>query len=72
MSDKTLDFRYIVPPENSRTYIFPGGGEVRIEKVSAVCVRPGGSHRLETADGMKYIIPPGWLAIRLVVDAWTF
>lgn len=67
-----LSFTTITPPENSRTYVFPGGDEVRVENVAAVCVRPSGSHRLETTDGMKHIIQPGWLAIRLEIDAWTF
>lgn len=47
-------------PERSRTYVYAlkGGGEFRttLENVTAVCVRPSGTHRLETADGRKHIV----------------
>lgn len=57
--------------EQARTYVF-ASGEVRIEGVARVCVRASGTHRIETNDGTKYIVPSGWLAIRLEVDKWTF
>jgi hypothetical protein len=59
-------------PERKRTYLFPGGETVTIDNVIAVGVRSSGTHRVEAADGMKWIIPPGWLAICLDMDAWTF
>lgn len=63
-------------PERSRTYVFAikGGGFVNVNlmNVVAVCVRPSGTHRLETANGRKHIVPPGWLRIELDVDEWTF
>jgi hypothetical protein len=66
-----LKFVRLDPPEKRRTYVFPGC-RVGITDVVAVCVRPSGSHRLETADGMKWIIQPGWLAIEIDTPKWTF
>ncbi len=66
-----LQFTKLDPPERKRAYYFPGG-KVEIENVTAICVRQSGTHRIETASGEKYIINPGWFAIRLEVDAWTF
>jgi len=72
-----LEFTEITSPERSRTYIFPAEEgpalyEMKIEGVVRVCARPSGAHRLETADGSKYIVPAGWLAIKIDADAWSF
>lgn len=67
----SLEFTKLDPPERRRVYHFPGG-KVEIENVAAVCVRSSGTHRIETADGKKYIVNPGWLAIELDMDGWTF
>lgn len=56
--------------EKKRTYIFPSG-KVELLNVTAICVRPSGTHRLETQDGRKWIVNPGWLAIELDVQDWT-
>jgi len=66
-----LEFKKLSPTENKRTYHYPDG-KFTVENVSAVCVRPSGTHRLETATGQKYIVRAGWLAIELDMDAWTF
>ncbi len=66
-----IDFVKLNPPERRRTYHFPGG-KISVENVTAICVRPSGTHRLETSDGKKYIIPAGWMAVELDMDAWTF
>lgn len=58
-------------PERSRTYHYADHSRT-IKDVVAVCVRPSGSHRLETKDGHKWIVQPGWEAIEIDVDAWTF
>lgn len=58
--------------ERSRTYRYSDGCALRIENVALICVRPSGSHRLETKDGKKWIIPPGWIAIEIDTDEWTF
>jgi hypothetical protein len=60
-----------VTGEKSRTYFFPGG-PLRIESVVKLCVRDSGTHRIETADGKKYIVASGWSAIEIEADAWSF
>lgn len=66
-----LQFQKIDPPEVCRTYHF-ANGKFAISGIVSVCVRPSGTHRLETSDGRKYIVPAGWLAIELEVPNWTF
>ncbi len=58
-------------PERKRTYHYADGGKMEIFNVVALCVRPSGSHRLETKDGRKWIIAAGWMAIELDMDEWT-
>lgn len=58
--------------EQARTYIFPGG-KIRFERVSEICVRPSGTHRLNMADGKRAIVNSGWLAILIEAKVgWTF
>lgn len=67
-----LDFIELVVPERKRTYTYADGACLEFADVVRVCVRPSGTHRLETADGGKHIVPAGWLAMTLDVDEWTF
>lgn len=55
--------------EQARTYHFPDG-KLRIERVVRIAI-PGTTHRLETADGKKYIVRCGWHAIELEMEGWT-
>ena len=71
MTAPELEFKPVTAGEKSRTYIF-GSGKVRIENVERVCVRPSGGHRLETADGRKFIVNSGWLAIEIEAESWSF
>ena len=71
MNSEQLDFKPVTAGEKSRTYIF-GGGNVRIDNVERVCVRPSGGHRIETADGRKFIVNAGWLAIEIEAESWSF
>ena len=57
--------------EESRTYRFPDGSTVKVDKVARVCVRPSGTHRLETQDGRKFIVREGWNAIEIVAKEWS-
>ncbi len=66
----TMEFQELTNKEASRTYIF-SGGEVVVANVARICVRPSGSHRLETETGEKYIVPAGWLAIKVVAEKWS-
>jgi hypothetical protein len=69
---KKPEFVQLDPPENSRTYKFPGGESVTLTNVTAICIRKSGMHRLETSNGLKHIVPPGWLHIVIEVADWTF
>ena len=59
------------PAEKSRTYYFKDHF-VRLNNVTAVAVSDSGTHRIETADGKKHIVPSGWYHIALDVESWTF
>lgn len=56
--------------EDRRTYIYPDG-QFTVEGVVRLLVRPSGTHRLETADGRKFIVAAGWLAIEVVAKDWS-
>ena len=75
----------IDPPERSRTYIFPvfsplGGHptmvEMVIENVTAMYVSSTGHHYIESAHPngktKRAIIKPGWLAVKIDADDWSF
>lgn len=71
MNDE-LKFTKLDPPEEWREYLYPNGQVVRFENVTAICIRPSGSNRLEMADGTKAVILEGFLAVRFKATAWTF
>lgn len=64
----TLNFKDV--NERKRTYVFPNG-QVIIENVTQVAIS-NTTHRVENAEGMKFIIPSGWIAIVLDMDEWSF
>jgi hypothetical protein len=55
--------------EQTRIYHF-GNGTIRIPGVVRFAV-VNSTHRLETSDGRKFIIPPGWMAIELDAENWS-
>jgi hypothetical protein len=67
-----MEFKEITNGERSRTYIYSGNHELTIKNVVRVCVRPSGTHRLETKDGEKLIVAGGWMAIKIDADTWSF
>lgn len=52
----------LVAPEKKRIYV----------NVTHVKISDSGNHRLDTGDGWKHIVVPGWVAIDLEMDEWTF
>lgn len=60
-----------VKGERSRRYTF-ARGEVVVNNVVKLCVRPSGNHRLEDKDGKKYIIKGDWLSIEIDAESWDF
>lgn len=67
-----IDFVELVHPETYRKYTFPGDEVVELKDVVRIAVSKSGTHRLETADGKKHIVPTGWLHIEFEATAWTF
>jgi hypothetical protein len=68
-----LNFREITPPENRRSYIFPHNQRVIIEGPAKIAIADSGNHRIQTTTGERFIIPTGWLAIKIeTVGEWEF
>lgn len=67
----TEKFVTLSPSERKRTYHYSDGSNFAVANVERIYVRPSGTHRLETSDGRKWIVVPGWVAIELDVDEWT-
>lgn len=64
---------FIQVREQSRRYVFPNGEVVELWGVVGINVSKSGTHRINTKDGKKHIIPPGWLHIEMDIDGdWTF
>ena len=66
------DWKELNPAEVSRTYSYANGEQIRYTDVSRIRVSDSGNHYLETGDGMKHIVAPGWRAIDIDTPAWTF
>jgi len=58
--------------EQNRTYVFPGNEIVMIADVVSINVSKSGTHRINTKDGRKHIIPTGWVHIVFDAENWTF
>jgi len=56
--------------ESFRRYHFQSG-VFTVEHVVGLCIRASGTHRLNTADGRKFVIPAGWLAIEIGAESWS-
>ena len=56
--------------ETFREYIFPTG-RIRINNVTGLHVRDSGSHRLETGNSQKFIIPAGWIGLEIGAVSWS-
>ena len=57
--------------EGARVYHYPNGKTLRVENVVKFGA-PGTTHRLESRDGRKWIIAPGWIAVELIgVERWS-
>jgi hypothetical protein len=63
---------FITVNEQNRTYYFPNREKVEVKEIISINVSKSGTHRLNTKDGMKHIIPPGWIHIEFEAEDWTF
>lgn len=59
------------PPEKRRVYVFANGVRLKLKNVVRIEVRESGKHRVETAEGRKLFVAPGWLWVEIETDAWT-
>lgn len=57
--------------EQTRIYRFPTSS-VTLNGVVSVNVSKSGTHRINTKDGKKHIIPYGWIHIEFDAPEWTF
>lgn len=62
---------FIPVSRQTRTYTFPNG-KVTLEGVKDINVSKSGTHRINTVDGKKHIIPPGWIHIEFDAKSWSF
>ena len=62
---------FIKIKEQNRTYHFPDY-DVVLKGVEEINISKSGTHRINTSDGKKHIIPPGWKHIEFDADDWTF
>ncbi len=65
------EWQTIEPAERTRTYHYGNGETIQYRNVSRVKVSESGNHYLE-AEGVKAIVAPGWRAVELDMDTWTF
>lgn len=58
--------------EQDRKYNYPDGSSVSLLDVVSINVSKSGTHRLNTKDGKKHIVAPGWKHIEFRAQQWTF
>jgi hypothetical protein len=58
--------------KQNRTYHFPKGEKVCIKNIVSINVSKSGTHRINTKNGKKHIVPSGWLHIEFDAEEWTF
>ena len=60
-----------IETNDAKVYLYPDGTTFRVENVVKFGA-PGTTHRLESRDGRKWIIAPGWIAVELIgVERWS-
>lgn len=64
-----LEFKTV--NERQRKYLYPDGQEIVLSGVVSIAVSDSGNHRLNTADGKKHIIAPGWRHIEIDAAEWS-
>ncbi len=63
---------FILVNEQNRTYTFPGNQKIDLVGIVSINVSKSGTHRINTKDGKKHIVPPGWIHIEFDATEWTF
>jgi len=67
-----MSIEFIKVNEQNRTYTFPSGTKVTLNGVLSINVSKSGTHRINTRDGKKHIIPSGWINIEFDAKDWSF
>ena len=62
---------FIKVNEQNRIYYFPTG-KVELNNIDSINVSKSGTHRINTIDGKKHIIPTGWIHIEFDAVEWAF
>lgn len=57
--------------QQDRIYKFPNMN-LEIKDVISINVSKSGTHRINTKDGKKHIVPKGWCGIEFEAQDWTF
>lgn len=60
------------PPERKRVYHYSKDENIQFIGVTRIMISASGNHYIETAGGSHNIVAPGWRAIMLDIDEWTF
>lgn len=63
---------FVTVNEQKRTYYFPNYSIITLNGVVSINVSKSGTHRINTSDGKKHIIPSGWIHIEFEAEDWTF
>lgn len=58
--------------ERSRTYLYSDNQKITFKDVTALYVSSSGTHYLEYEGEKKAIVMPGYRAILLDMDKWTY
>lgn len=66
-----LGIDWVEVNERTRSYLYQGNGRITFTDVVRIEIRKSGTHRIETAAGIKSFIAPGWLAIQIDTDEWA-
>lgn len=66
---RDLNWVELTEGEQTRTYHFPDAS-ITVERVIRFAVSST-THRLETSDGKKWIIPNGFVAIEVEATRWS-
>lgn len=67
-----MSIEFIEVNEQNRTYTFSSGAKVTLNGVVSINVSKSGTHRINTRDGKKHIVPPGWIHIEFDAKDWSF
>jgi len=57
--------------ETSRTYVYADGQRIVYTNVVGFGASDSGNHYLDTEDGLRHIVAPGWRAVDIETEEWS-